>query len=741
MSQHPYSRGYFEDGTFGYYMYRDFPTHWRIIELLKTKKPTSVLDVGASRGYICKHLEAELGIKAVAMDISEHAFHTRATDSFVLHDARKTPWPFKDKEFDLAISMAVMEHLTEEEILTVMKEMARVSQRAYLTITFEKTPQDIDTTHRVFKPHEWWMAKFKEHAPDYPVEIMSVEEAKKSEQTPIVLPKSDGLVKLNIGSFTDCFHFDWENVDSQDLSQFALQNGYIFKQYDVRRGIQKPDNSTDAILASHFLEHLDRAEGLSFLKECHRVLKPNGILRLAVPDTRLLCEQYLKGKIMEYRHVNVGVEKAPDDAEALYHLLLAGHKTIYDFASLKTLLEQVGFTQVEQMPPFKSHSEAIEKQTTSMHPTLSCYIESKKPEIKQEISPKAILSARAPDSKLKIALVSTPYFTTRPPMYGGLESVVADLGEALAQMGHDVTVFCADGSKVEGCKIVEFGPPLNSVNVDWLQAEKKTYEVYKDHLKDFDIIHGSDWFGFEYLAKAKNPQLKVLHTHHGGLNLDFWKRSPPPFKLNLVAISDWMVKVYASQGFTAKRCYNGVDLKKYPLHRQKGDRLLFLGRIAKIKAPHLAIEVAKKANMGLDVVGGTSFIDDPAYLEHVKSLCDGEKIRFVGEVSHAVKLNYLQNAKALLVCSQFNEPFGLMIVEALACGTPVIALQDGAIPEILSSKSGIICDNMESMGMAIQQIGLISPENCRKRATLFSRENMARNYLNIFRDMLSDKEW
>ncbi|MCJ7631164.1 class I SAM-dependent methyltransferase [Candidatus Bathyarchaeota archaeon] len=375
MSEHPYTRSYFEDGTFGYHMYRDFPTHWRIIELLKTKKPTSVIDVGASRGYICKHLEAELGIKAVALDVSEHVFHTRATDSFVLHDARKAPWPFKDKEFDLTISMAFMEHLTEEEIPTVMKEIARVSQRAYIIITFEKTPQDIDTTHRSFKPLEWWMAKFKEHAPDYPVEIMSAEEAKQMEQTPIELPQPDGLVKLNIGCFLDCFHYGWENIDSQDLSQFALQNGYIFKQVDVTKGIPKPEDSVDILYFSHFIEHLDRPQGVGFLKECFRVLKPNGWLRLAVPDPRILCEAYLKHKIMEYGQVNIGVEKAPDEAEALVHLLIAGHKTIYDFDSIKKLLEQVGFIEVEQMSPFKSHSKAIEKQAISMYPSLSAYIE------------------------------------------------------------------------------------------------------------------------------------------------------------------------------------------------------------------------------------------------------------------------------------------------------------------------------------------------------------------------------
>ena len=403
MSQHPYTRGYFEgDGTGYLGLYRDFVTHWRMIKAIKGRNPSSVLDVGASRGYICKHLEAELGIKAVAMDISEHAWHSRATDNFVLYDVRKAPWPFKDKEFDLVVSMSFMEHLTEEEIPTVMKEMARVSNRAYLTITFEKTPQDIDKTHRTFQSREAWLAKFKEYAPDYPVEIMSVEEAKKMEQTPIELPQPDGLVKLNAGSWMDMFHYGWINIDVQDLSQFAQVNGYNFRQIDVRKEIPYLNSSVDIIVASHFMEHLTREEGEKFLAECLRVLKPNGLIRLVIPDSKLLAEKYLKGEITEYKHVNIGVENAPDDAEAFYHLLLAGHQTIYDYNSLKTALEKVGFQEVKRMEAFKSQSEAMQKQTISMYCTLSCYLEGKKPNVVSEktISVKDYLEGKIAEGKV-----------------------------------------------------------------------------------------------------------------------------------------------------------------------------------------------------------------------------------------------------------------------------------------------------------------------------------------------------
>jgi len=738
MSQHPYTRGYFEDGQAGYKLYRDFLSNYKALEVILERKPSSVLELGCARGYVVKKLE-DHGVKAVGIDVSEHAWHTRCTDSLVLADATITPWKFKDKEYDLCYSKDFLEHLPEDRLPSVIKEIERVCKRGLHAVTFSDHPHaKDDPSHLILQSKEWWIEQFKRHAPTFPVEILNKEELEVAVDIGKYAP-SDGLVKLNVGCFLDCFHFGWENWDIQDLTEWAKQSGYVFKQVDVTKGIPKPDNSTDIILASHFLEHVDRAEGLSFLKECFRVLKPNGLLRLAVPDPIKICDAYLKGKILDYGCFNIGVEKASDEAEALFHLLIAGHKTLYDAAALQTLLQKLSFTHVEVKPFNRSQSKEVEIQTIGMYPTLSCYIEGKKLEVKQEISSKAKPKLTS-DSKLKIALISTPYFTTPPSMYGGLEMIVADLGEALAEMGHDVTVFAADGSKIEGCKIVEFGPPLMNVNIDWLQAERKTYEIYKDHLKDFNIIHASDWFGFEYLAKAKNPQLKVVHSHHGGLNLEFWKRSPPPFKLNMVAISDFMVKVYASQGFTAKRCYNGIDLQKYRLQKKKGSRLLFLGRISKIKAPHVAIEVAKKANMGLDVVGATIFVDDPSYVEHVKSLCDGEQIKFIGEVSHADKLNYLQNAKALIVPSTWGEPFGLHVVESLAVGTSVLAFPDGGIAETVK-QGGILCSDVDSMVNAIPDLVRITPAMCRKNSELFSRTIMAENYVRRYNEILSGNEW
>lgn len=360
--------------------------------------------------------------------------------------------------------------------------------------------------------------------------------------------------------------------------------------------------------------------------------------------------------------------------------------------------------------------------------------------------------------KLKIALISTPFLRTPPDSYGGLELIVANLAEALAKMGHEVTVFAAEGSKVEGCKVVSFGPPTLKVQVDWLEAEWKAYNVYRDMLEDFDIIHGHNWFGFEYAAKARNPKLKVLHTHHGHLNLEWWGRSKPPFKLNLVAISKWMSKAYKALGFESQYVYNGINLDKYPFQKEKGDRLLFVGRIDRFKQPHVAIEVARKLGLGLDVVGGT-FVQDPDYLREIRSMCDGRQVRFYPDAPHELKVKLLQNAKALLLPSKMGgEPFGLVAVEAMSCGTPVVALNDGAIPEVVR-EGGIVCDvydvhfskdgpfvrvkrnPVDALVEAVEKVDSVKPSDCRRNAERFSREAMAENYVKLYRDILAGSEW
>lgn len=343
---------------------------------------------------------------------------------------------------------------------------------------------------------------------------------------------------------------------------------------------------------------------------------------------------------------------------------------------------------------------------------------------------------------LNVAILSTPFFTVPPKGYGGLEVVVADIAKGLADLGHKVTIFAPEGSHIDGCETFAFGPTVDTVGVDWLQLENDRMMVSKERIfsDSFDIVHGNNWFGFEYALKAERPQLKVCHTHHGGLNVEWWARSKPPWALNLISISKWMQQVYASQGFNARPIYNGIDMGKYIFKQEKGDRLIFVGRASTFKQPHVAIEVAKKLGLGLDLVCGT-FVDSQAYLEQVKGMCDGKQIRWVENPPQDEKVVLIQDAKCLLFPSKMGEPFGLVAAEAMACGTPVVALNDGAIAEVIG-EVGFVCQTADEMAEAVKKVDSISPKACRDRVQEnFSREVAAKEYAKAYHDIISGREW
>ena len=356
--------------------------------------------------------------------------------------------------------------------------------------------------------------------------------------------------------------------------------------------------------------------------------------------------------------------------------------------------------------------------------------------------PKRNDAVKHDDAKLKIALISSSLLKVPPDNYGGLEQVVCDLGETLALKGHDVTIYAPDGSKVEGCKIIETGREMGTANCDWLKAESDVYEKFGKEWLNFDVVHGHNWFGFEYVAKIKaieqKKPLAVCHTHHAQLNQNFLARSHP-FNFNLVAVSKYMQTQNLLLGVRSNYVSNGINLKRYPFQAEKNDRLLFVGRFENCKQPHVAIEIANQLNMGLDLVGGT-FVKDLTYLNQIRTLCDGKRIVMHENAPHELKLQLLRNAKCLLFPSKMNEPFGLVAVEAMACGTPVIALNDGAIPEVVT-EGGIVCTDIEAMAMAVKEISNIHPKTCLRNAQRFSRENMVDGYLKLYREMLNGNEW
>lgn len=350
--------------------------------------------------------------------------------------------------------------------------------------------------------------------------------------------------------------------------------------------------------------------------------------------------------------------------------------------------------------------------------------------------------------KLRIAIVSTPFFGVPPQKYGGLEQIVWDLAESLDELGHLVTLFAPEGSNTPKCgSLVVTGPAIETVGVNWFNEEEKRYRKWKDIISSdsFDIVHDHTWYAFSYLHKINNNKLRVIHTHHGGYQWD----TPPPFlKPNLVSISKYM-KQYTEQYFKQKGfpiqseyVYNGINLDKYPFQHSKTDHLLFVGRLSTFKQPHLAVEIARKTNHSLDIVGGT-FVDSQEYINQLDKMIENDPtISIYKNASRELKIEKMQNAKALLFPSKMGEPYGLVAVEAMACGTPVIALNDGAISEVvIHNKTGFICNNAQEMITAMGKIHEIRPEDCRARAEQLSCKVMAENYVELYYKMMKDCDW
>jgi glycosyltransferase involved in cell wall biosynthesis/predicted SAM-dependent methyltransferase len=568
--------------------------------------------------------------------------------------------------------------------------------------------------------------------------------------------KSPEITKLNIGSFTVMIH-DWLNLDILDMKPFANQNGFIFKQCDVTKGLPFDSNSINLISSSHLLEHISRADGFKFLQECFRVMKSDGVIRIAIPDVYKISHGYSdsSNSFKEIYKENVGVQIAEDDTEAFWNFMTAGHVTAYKADDVVRKLKDAGFIDVTIQSPGKSMSKVIANEVNDMYPDHSSYIEGRKPHPKPTssyippVNNSTLIitsneSIKTVDRPLNIGLISTAFFGCPPPGYSGLEQVVWDLACGLSELGHNVRLFAPEGSQTPpNGELVVTTKALNTVGVDWIEAEANINSVVATYCRNLDILHGHNWFGMEYNFHGTGP--KICHTHHGHLNPQWWLSSKPPYKLNFIAISKWMKSQYEAQGISSEYVYNGIDLSRYVYQENKGDRLLYVGRISRFKQPHIAIGIAKALNVGLDVVGGT-FVDDENYLKMIKDLCDGKQITFNPDVTHDVKVKFMQNAKCLLFPSAMGEPFGLVAAEAMACGTPVIALNDGAISEVVNNAStGYVCKDTTEM-IEKYKLLIASDRNwanaCRTRSlTMFSRKIMAENYVRLYRKMLAGEEW
>lgn len=350
-----FDRHYFDGGSkVGGYAgegYRDFACHEVTARHILSRKPESVLELGAARGYVLKRIQdADVGGRG--LEVSKHCYLTRVCDGIINHNLCQTPWPV-DGNFDLCYSVATLEHIPEQHLANVIREMARTCKRGLHGIDFGERDDGFDKTHCSLFSKERWVKLFAEHAPGWPVEIVNKEELE-SGQFPADVLQGDGRLKVAIGTFTTMHHHGWINLDIHDLTAFAQANGYKFQRADVRQGLPFGTGVVDLLHMHHVLEHFTYADGLNLLRECRRVIRPDGGLRVAVPNASFLCGLYGRDcgeSLSLFDEMNAGCAAATTAAGKLQALLCEGHAAVYDWPTLERLLIEAGF--VAYRSPFR----------------------------------------------------------------------------------------------------------------------------------------------------------------------------------------------------------------------------------------------------------------------------------------------------------------------------------------------------------------------------------------------------
>src|SRR5665213_3112535 len=320
---------------------------------------------------------------------------------------------------------------------------------------------------------------------------------------------------------------------------------------------------------------------------------------------------------------------------------------------------------------------------------------------------------------MRIAMLAPPWIPIPAPAYGGIEEVIELLCEALVARGHQVTLFAAPGSRsaarvrspLEAAHPDEIGSSLcesDHVGCAWDEIDRAA-----ELGQAFDVVH--DHSGFTALAMADRVSAPVIHTVHGPFDRKterFYLRHG--HKARLVAISRSQAASAPSGVRVVDVVPNPIVVDRWPLRVQKQDYLLWVGRMDPIKGPHRAIEAARLAGRALVLAGPVQPGQEDYFRELVEPHIDGRMVRYIGEVRGTAKLELFANAAGLLMPVRWREPFGMVMVEALACGTPVIAFPEGAAAEIvIDGENGMLVGDEAEMAGAVKRLGSIDPDRCR----------------------------
>lgn len=355
-----------------------------------------------------------------------------------------------------------------------------------------------------------------------------------------------------------------------------------------------------------------------------------------------------------------------------------------------------------------------------------------------ETNEKLITYSRQSVRPLRIAQIAPLYESVPPKLYGGTERVVAYLSEQLVRRGHQVTLF-ASGDSTTVCELRPgFAKSLRLSGLD-LGMEHAGPALHLpmlsqafDHARNFDVIHSHvDFWAFPLARLSPAP---TITTMHGRLDLGPLEPVYSSYRdLPLVSISDSQRQPLPHMNW-AGTVYHGLPPNLLRLNPNGGDYLAFLGRLAPEKCPDVAIKAARAAGIPIKIAAKVDTKDRDYFETVVRPLLNGPGVEFIGEINEREKQEFLGNALALVFPIDWPEPFGLAMIEAMACGTPVIARQRGSVPELLrEGVTGLIAERIGDLAAAARRARELSRIQCREEfERRFTADVMAENYEKIY---------
>lgn len=340
--------------------------------------------------------------------------------------------------------------------------------------------------------------------------------------------------------------------------------------------------------------------------------------------------------------------------------------------------------------------------------------------------------ARPARDSLRIAILSTCALSTPPKAYGGTELVTSDLATALRRLGHEPTVFATGDSTCAGARRAHFDAPVWPPDdlSELRHASAAWHEIGASG--EFDVVHVNHAAALPFARFVSIPTVATVHHERVAQLAAHYADHP---LVAFAAISRRQAQLAWEVPFRAV-IHHGLDVERYP-YGAGGNACAFLGRFASAKAPHLAIEAARRSGLPIEL-GGEAHPPERTYFETRVATQLGPNVTWLGEVGHERKVDLLRRVRCLLFPIQWEEPFGLVMIESMLIGTPVIAFACGAAPEVVEEGvTGFLVHDLDEMVAKISDVGRLDRHACRAAARKrWSAERMARDYLDLYYDAI-----